>query len=440
MNSNNLRAGFSRISITPDVDQQTVFGLGYWYERAVRFVSVRDPIYVRSAWIEVDGQSSLVVSVDSIFDSYGFSESAVDSITDRLGVERDNIFISCTHTHSTPLIGLNNTQEGAEYGDFVTERIVHSAVDARAAAAKANVRTTAGRAETVIHNRRPVRQDGVVAELMADCDPADIADWGPLNDTMTVVHFEDAAGMRLGTFCHFGIHGICVQTKDSISGDCMGRAMQRWEARYDSVFLHLNGPCGDTNPVAFGDDEALAQVENALVENGTPVIEQDGQSVDCSTVCGHRAAIELGRRTTRAQDAIEAERTALTTEHEDDGESLHSGAGFDLLLLSEEEKVGGMPERFNVSWQVLRLGDILLVGVGAEIFTCFGDRLRQLSDRVTILPVGITHGWMGYLPPQEAYAQGGYETANARWCIAAPGEAERFYAGVEREVKKVLAE
>lgn len=32
-----IRAGFSKVDITPPLDRMEVFGLGYWFELAVRF-------------------------------------------------------------------------------------------------------------------------------------------------------------------------------------------------------------------------------------------------------------------------------------------------------------------------------------------------------------------------------------------------------------------
>src|SRR4051812_38102421 len=119
-----MKAGLSRIDITPPLDRIEAYGLGYWYQRSVRFTGVRDPLYVRTLTLGEGSQRLLIISVDSILDTYGFVPQATAQICTALGVASSTVFITCTHTHSSPLIDRNGTAKGAEYGAFVTDRIV----------------------------------------------------------------------------------------------------------------------------------------------------------------------------------------------------------------------------------------------------------------------------------------------------------------------------
>ena len=118
-----LRAGFSKIDITPPLDSIDAHGIGYWYQRAVRFTGVRDPLFVRTLVAGEGNLRQVFISIDSIFDSFGFSQNASARISLALGIDENRIFITCTHTHSSPLIDRNNTRRGTEYGSFVAERI-----------------------------------------------------------------------------------------------------------------------------------------------------------------------------------------------------------------------------------------------------------------------------------------------------------------------------
>lgn len=424
-------AGFAKIDITPPLERLEVFGLGYWFERRVRFTGVRDPLFARAAVLG----DQVIVSVDAIFDSYGFSPQASAAIAHEFAIPEENVFIACTHTHSAPLIGLNRTPDGSEYGRYVSDRIVacvRKAFRNRAALVPAVSRVSVS---GVLYNRRPVLKNGSIAELHVPLDPDTVADPGMVNDTMTVLKYRTTEGELAGGLCHFGIHGVTIQCSDLLSSDCMGRAIQTFEAGTGAVMLHLNGACGDIDPAAMGDVAALeatgARLHHALrCAHGAPE-----SPVSTLPQRSLRGCYRARRRPVRSPDEL-LERERILS---DGGLNLshHSGPGYQRFLLEEERAVASLPDEFDIPYQVLRSGGVVFLGVGGEIFTEFGNRLISLGGNLTVLPVGITGAWRGYLPPERAFAQGGYEVAAARWCPIAPGETEKLFAAIERDLRFV---
>src|SRR5688572_25913712 len=122
-----MDAGFARFDITPPLRRMAVYNLGYWQKRALRFRGVRDPLYVRCAYLREGSCANLVVAVDAIFDSFGFTAAATARLTSELNIPAERIFVTCTHSHATPLIGLNNTSRGRGYGRLVADAIVAAA-------------------------------------------------------------------------------------------------------------------------------------------------------------------------------------------------------------------------------------------------------------------------------------------------------------------------
>src|ERR1051326_2361507 len=169
-----MTAGVSKIDITPPLDRIEAYGLGYWYQRSVRFAGVRDPLYVRTLALGEGSRRLLIISVDSILDTYDFVAQATARICTRLNVDPAAVFITCTHTHSSPLIDRNGTTKGAEYGAFVTERIVRSVIEATKNSAPGRLSISEGRIVDVLYNRRPVLRNGQIAELHLPVAPEDI--------------------------------------------------------------------------------------------------------------------------------------------------------------------------------------------------------------------------------------------------------------------------
>jgi neutral ceramidase len=437
-----VRAGFSKIDITPPLDSIDAHGIGYWYQRAVRFTGVRDPLFVRTLVAGEGNFRQVIVSIDSIFDSFGFIPDASARISLALGIEESRIFITCTHTHSSPLIDRNNTRRGAEYGSFVADRIVDSAMKADRNAANASVSVCAGSVRDVLYNRRPLLANGRVAELHVPVTPGSVTDAGPVNDTMTIVKFRRDDGQFIGGFCHFGIHGVAVQCSELLSSDCMGRAIQavEHEAGNDLVLLHLNGPCGDIDPILMGEDKSLDIMTGCLAGGIRQVADGKEEPLEQLTpLRAFRGTFRAQRRKTRSSAVLESKRQALAKDASGAADSSHhSGAGYDAFVLGEELVVSALPAEFDVSYQILRWGDLVLIGIGGEVFTYFGLALRARWPELLILPVGLTGGAKGYLPAKKMFAQGGYEVTCAQWCPIAPGETEKLFAQLATDLKNVV--
>jgi neutral ceramidase len=435
-----IRAGFSKVDITPPLDRMEVFGLGYWFERAVRFRGIRDPLFVRALAMGDDAECQLILSVDAILDSYGFIPKATARISDVLGIKPENIFVSCTHTHSTPVVGRNGTNQGKEYGDYVARQLVRAA---EAGFVRRNT-VCAGVSQVnvpnVLYNRRPVLKNGRIAELHAAVDAEAIAERGPVDERLTLLKFRDPDGRLAGAVCHFGIHGVAVQCSELISSDCMGRAIQRAEAEMGAVVVHLNGPCADIDPALMGSDDALETMTERLFRGVMDAAGTAERSLDLKPQRSYPGRFIAQRRPARTAAELRAEKLRVSEGPGVEAAQHHSGRGYALFLLGEEEKVDSQPSQFEIPYQILRTGEAVWIGVGGEIFTSFGMRLKDLDPRFLILPVGLTGTSEGYLPPEKAFEQGGYEVACAQWCPIAPGETEKLFARIGQDAVAVLSE
>ena len=86
-----VKAGFAKIDITPSLGSLTTYGIGYWYQRHVRFEGVRDPLFVRTLVIDAQSGRQVVASVDSILDSYAFIPAATKRIAEALRIPESAI-------------------------------------------------------------------------------------------------------------------------------------------------------------------------------------------------------------------------------------------------------------------------------------------------------------------------------------------------------------
>jgi hypothetical protein len=76
--------------------------------------------------------------------------------------------------------------------------------------------------------------------------------------------------------------------------------------------------------------------------------------------------------------------------------------------------------------QVLRIGDVALVGVPAEYFTQLGLDIKNRSPFRYTYIAELANDWIGYLPNLEGHKLGGYQVWTGFHSYAEPGTGERI--------------
>jgi neutral ceramidase len=78
--------------------------------------------------------------------------------------------------------------------------------------------------------------------------------------------------------------------------------------------------------------------------------------------------------------------------------------------------------------QAIQIDDSVFVAVPAEVFVEVGMRIKNDGGTRTFV-VGVTNGYIGYLPSRKAFETGGYEVVSAR---CGPDAEDRLVEGVKR--------
>jgi hypothetical protein len=81
-----------------------------------------------------------------------------------------------------------------------------------------------------------------------------------------------------------------------------------------------------------------------------------------------------------------------------------------LGLWEWQRRSGGRELVEDVEVQALAIGDVAFVGYPAEYFVEYGLRSKAQSPFPDTFVSELTNGWHGYVPTQDAFPHGGYET------------------------------
>jgi hypothetical protein len=254
------------------------------------------------------------------------------------------------------------------------------------------------------------------------------------------MRLETLDGRPVAVYYNYAVHGVLNGQLDQISGDIPGAASRYVEDALDdqAVALWSTGASGDQNPIYFQQTYDLREIRikdyaargsdisNAMPPGGQGLNKLDprvaklmnqqrqmtismGQMLGEEVLHVMRSSLE---RPTRSADIVGAQKIVSCPgrRRTDSGRAGYAGTYGDA---------DPIPSRLSL----LKLGDVALAGVNAEVFTEIAQRLKRESPLKHTMMVTLTNGMApsGYVPNDAAF---GYDTFEVLSSRLKPGCAE----------------
>jgi len=411
------RAGCAQVVITPPVGINLA---GYFHDRFA--TSVRDDLHARAVYLESGGQRLALVSCDLIAPDAGVTAAARQLIQDECGIPPEGVLVCATHTHTGP----STSQVGAIVRDeayvATLPRLIADAVAAAAADSfEATLRVNRTDAVGLSFNRLFRQRDG--SEVFSRRD-GEVACAGPIDPELQTLSLIDETGALRALLVNFALHVDVIGggTADFISADWPGEMAQAVASVYgpDVVTLLLQGTCGDINHnphqpgrVQRTRDQKAVQIGRALAGAAMYSAERAEPLCDLTLAASLR---ELTIPYYTRDEAFLAEIAALKARG-DLGD-------FDRYLVERGESWPHDGQMATVPVQALRLGDIGLVALPAEIFVRLGLEIKQFSPASHTFVVELANARAsGYVPTTDQAERGAYGARPilSRWLCADAG-------------------
>lgn len=395
------RVGTAIADITPPLEVGILMssGRGAW----APFEGVRAPLHARVLVIQSGQRRVGLVSLDLL----GLADQAVGGMPafkerivaagDRV-IAADELVLASTHTHSGPeslaLSELYKTQPFRDWVRVLAERIGAALAEAGQGMRPARLAARTGHAPGLSENRRIQTRRGItVARAVRPADTV-LGPEGPTNTRVLVLAFRDEADRPLAVLVNATAHPVYEMCIKQVSPDYPGEFCRMLEARHGGArVLFLQGAAGNINPpkVSSGAADAVQHAEKLA-----GVVDQ---------VLGEMCAVqgsELGLQWRRV----------------------------DLPARDVQGQPQAEPLRATLG--AVRLGEASLVLLPGEPFVEIGRGIAAASPFSFTAVVGYAEEYIGYIPTDLAFGNGGYETGPGRWSRCAQGaDAAMRYAAVE---------
>jgi hypothetical protein len=398
-----LRVGAFKVDVTPSPAELPKNSQG-----------VLDRLFARAIVVDSGGVTAALVSVDAGGIPEPVWQVVARDVERELGIPPARLLLTATHTHSA----------GGPRGPDYAGKIVDAVRQAKARLAPARVGFGTG--ESFINVNRQI------------IDPKTNRWWegpnreAPSDKTVAVLAFESTAGQPIAVYYNYAVHAVVAGQLDQVSADVPGAASRYVEESLGEgvVALWSSGAAGDQNPLYYQQTYDLREIRvqeyasrgvdisNAMPPGGEglnrsdPVVarlmNQQRQMVASMGQFLGEEVLYVTRSLTR-REASAVLGGAATTVQCPGRERTNAGrAGF------EGQYRDGPP--VDIRLGLLRIGDVMIGAVNAEVFNAIARRLKRESPYRATMLATLTNGAArsGYVPDEASFGAYTFEVLSSR--------------------------
>lgn len=350
----------------------------------------------------IHGDSKLcIVGVDILMMHREFLDEAAKGIEEACGIPFDHILINASHTHHAPS---TVTVHGYERNEEFCKRTVAAIIDAATKAndVAANAQPSGGifrlgQEATVGQNSRQLLKDGRIYWI----GPRDdfVRPTGPFDVDLPVIGFREASGKLDGILFNHSTHCIGTRTGKR-SPSFYGLAAQELAEEHGVAVNFLSGAAGSTHNLVLNCNEMVLRIKDAF--NTTL---KHAEPMKSSHLSAMKREVQFQMRT------FDEQKEDLAVVEYCKKYAPGNADAIVQVFRDSRAKLKRFQGESRPMWlQVVRVGDVYLVGVPAEFFTALGLEIKRRSPYRNTFVCGLSNDYVGYLPTRDGFKSGGYQT------------------------------
>lgn len=384
-------------------------------ERTGVFEGIADPLEANVMTYRHGGKEVTLVAADLLY----CGDELRTALQERLGMTAspECLFLSASHTHSAPMTQFGTPSIGvpdSNYVEFVAERITGAINSARQSFAPAAVTYHRGVADHSMNRRlKRVRIGRNGAGYRSDMGPNPE---GERDEQISSLRISSKEGTLRAVIWSYACHPAISPEFNMVSADYPGVVRQRLRQVYGKIpVLFLQGFSGDLRPPFRARVNGLKPLVLRICHGprfGRPSLREWESWASSLSDC--------------VQQALDAEGIKV--------------AGGPLSTSRQTVVWPGVrwssSRHRDLTFHVIALGEVALVGIGAEVVARYRDVAEKIFAGYKIFPVGCIDQIWAYLPADQMISEGGYEVGDFAPLFDFPG---RYEGGLEREFAAGLA-
>lgn len=414
------QAGVARSNITPS---EPMWMAGYasrskpaegkLHDLWAKALVIRDP----------SGRQQVLITLDLIGISRPLSESICRKLQKSHSLDRSQIVLSTSHTHTGPVVGRNlqtmyfvddsQKQKISTYADFLEDGICNAVNDAIGKLEPSTLKLGLGKADFAV-NRRNNREADV--PMLRERNELK----GPVHHAVPVLSISNAAGDQTALVFGYACHATTLSFYQW-SGDWPGFAQLEVEKRHPGTIAMFVTGCGaDQNPLPRRTVELAADYGRQTADAVDDALANEMKKVEGELKSDYKEVpLKLATLPTREE---------LTESVESTNRYIASRAKHLLTKLETNGKLSQFYDAYPVqTWQIGNGSHIVFLG--GEVVVDYAIRIPAEFPETNVWVAGYCNDVMAYIPSKRVLQEGGYE-----------GETSMIYYGLPTKWDETVEE
>jgi len=408
-----MKIGIGASDITPPFPCPLA---GFGAARTAAHEGLHDPISAQCVLFEAGDERLALLSCDVIGLKELVQRRIREALPDDLGLPAERLIITATHTHGAPVID-------GDYVPFLVARVVDAIRAAHDDLRPRDVAAGIGRHEEWVGFNRRHLETGFL----------------PVDKEIPFLAISEPEGALRAVVFNYACHpSILGPNNLLITADWPGfvRAALREKQGNDLAVIFLQGAEGNINTGYSAGVSALgvkiptrtyavAERSGRIVaggllralENISPMPNPRIRFISREVAITYRSPEGLPEAV-RQREARRRELTALEACGGPNPRILDSRVQLiyaEFLATALEENARLDHASITLRQVAFAIGDAGFLCLPGEFFVECGLRIKEESRSKVTFPLGMANGYLGYFPTKNAYSEGGYEAACARF-------------------------
>ncbi len=389
-----MKISTSKKRITPEGKFFPCYLMGHAIRTEIA-KGIADELYTEALVLKVNDETLVFASFDLIGMDKEYSDDIKNYVYEKYGVPTCNTNVGFVHTHSAPeysnisFFGEPKAIDG--YMDYVADQI-KSAIDecfnAEFVEVKAYYKNTL--IDGYYSNRNGLDKIG--------------------DNNITIITFENdnvVVGAMFNITCHSTVLG---PQNLFVSSDLAGYLNRELQIRYGVAPVTMIGAAGDMSnrQLRQGNDyRELKRVGDGIMAQIDANEQHDELIIDSVMVKEYTYARTFTTTKEDREAAVKAIEDKLATAKNYDETKVYTSA-----LSGAKAKLNQLVSDFNCQCTLYKLGDLFILSIPAELFSCFGLQIKAEMQVKCPIVWGYSNYSVGYLADEAEYGTS-FETASS---------------------------
>lgn len=375
------------------------------------------------------GRKVALVSCDVLMITRELLQPALEQIEKVTGIPREAVLVAPTHTHHAPsTVRVHGYGPDEKFCQQLQQAIAQAVIQAAQSMEPVHVYFALSAEKTIGQNSRLLLSDGTIFWIGPRHDA--LRPTGPVDVDLPVMVFRRIDGSIKGFFFAHATHAIGAVTGNVRSPTFYGLAAQELEREWQAIGAYFPGPCGSTHRLDVSPQLAQARIAEAVRE---AVAQAKPWQIEPLSYRKREFRFRI-----RHFDEEAEERAVQEYCRKRAGGSADAIAEVFRQMRRELAPLQGQERTTEI--QAIRLGQLCLVGVPAELFPSLGLEMKRRSPFAITYVIELANDWIGYVPDAEAFDLGGYQVWTGFHSYVARGTGEKLVDEVVSLLEELASE